>query len=72
MFQFDLAIFFDMRSAPHDFFFFARIELKHVALPVENDLPITPCLSIIYQNRKITPLQLMRSFRASKKISLKF
>ena len=59
---------FDMRSVPHDLF--AGFELKRVARPVESDLPISTgsvCpsvrLSVIYQYRKITPLQLMRSFR---------
>ena len=57
-----------MRSAPHDLF--AGIEHKRVARSVECDLPISAvsvCLSVhplvIYQYRKITPLQLMRSFR---------
>ena len=36
---FDLTVFFDMRSAPHDVF--AGIELKCVARPVESDLPIS-------------------------------
>ena len=38
---------FDMHSAPHDFF--AGIELKHVARPVEGDLLISTvsvCLSV--------------------------
>ena len=39
MFQFDFAVFFYMRWAPHDFF--AGIELKRVARPVEGDLPIS-------------------------------
>ena len=47
MFQFDLAVYFDMRSTPHDFF--AGIELKPVARPVESGLPISTvsvCLSV--------------------------
>ena len=39
MFQFDLAVFFDMCLAPHDIFF-AGIELNHVVQPVESDLSI--------------------------------
>ena len=48
MFQIDFAVFFHMQSAPHAFFF-ARIELKHVALPFESDLPLSTvsvCLSV--------------------------
>ena len=47
MFQIDFAVFFDMQSAPHDFF--AGIELQHVALPFESDLPLSTvsvCLSV--------------------------
>ena len=35
VFQFDLAVFFGMRSAPHAFFS-TGIELKHVAWPAEH------------------------------------
>ena len=37
MFQFNLAIIFDMPLSQH--ISFAGIELNHVARPVENDLP---------------------------------
>ena len=52
MFRFDLAVFFDMQSAPHDVF--AGIELKHVARPVESGLLISTvsvCLSVCLSDR---------------------
>ena len=39
MFQFDLAVFFDMPLATLDISF-AGIELNHIARPIESDLPI--------------------------------
>ena len=47
MFQFDLAVLSDMRLAPHDMSF-AGVELNHDSQPIESDLPITPCLSIVH------------------------
>ena len=47
VFQFDLAVFFYMRSAPKDLF--AGIEHKRVARSFESDLPISAvsvCLSV--------------------------
>ena len=47
MFKIDFAVFFGMQSAPHAFF--AGIELQHVALSFESDLPLSTmsvCLSV--------------------------
>ena len=64
MFQFDLAVFFDMRLAPH-YISFAGIELNHVARPAESDHPINTVSVYRPSISNLTPLQLVRSFRTS-------